>query len=101
MIQSLGDSVVLWGIMDGTFLLGAIPFEMSNKVISSVLTSTVGMKDTNSGLILNFEGGFILLVHTESVTVAFEEIKMGKSCFIIHKTDVAASFYCGNWCRPP
>ena len=75
---------------------------MSNKVISSVLTSMAGMKDMNSSLILSFEGGFVFLVHTESITLLFEEIKMGKSCFIICKADVVtASFDCRDWCRPP
>ena len=75
---------------------------MSNKVISSVLTSMARMKDMNSSLILSFEGGFVLLVCMEGVTFLFEEIKMGKSHFIICKTDVvAASFDCGDWFRPP
>ena len=51
-IQSLSNSIVLWGIMDGKFLSGAIPLEMSNKIISSVLTSTVRMKDTYNSFIL-------------------------------------------------
>ena len=101
-IQSLSDSIVLWGIMDGKFLSGAIPLEMSNKIISSVLTSTVRMKDTYNSFILSFEGGFVLLVHMESITLSFEEIKMGKSHFIIHKADiVTVSFDCSDWCKPP
>ena len=101
-IQLLSNSIVLWGIVDGNFWLGTILLEMSNEIISSVLTSMVRMKDTYNSFILSFEGGFVFLVHTESITLLFEEIKMGKSCFIICKADVVtASFDCRDWCRPP
>ena len=54
-IESLSNSIVLWGVMDSKFLLCALLFEMENELLPSVLTSMVRVKGVHSGIVLSVE----------------------------------------------
>ena len=101
-VQSLGNSVVLQGVMNSKFLLHAFPLEMEGELLPSILASVVRVKGTNVSIVLGFDGGFVLLVCVEGVTLVFEEVEIGEPSFVICKTDiVSAPHDHSDWCRPP
>ena len=101
-VELLGDSVVLWGVMNSELLSCALLLEMESGLLPSVLTSSVGMKNEHSGSVLSVEGGLILLVCAKGVALVFEEVQISELGFVICETDVvSAPFDCSNWCRPP
>ena len=93
---------MLWGVMDSKFLLSPFPFDMVNKLLPSVLTSTVRVKDTNVGIMLGSDRSFVLLVCMEGVAFVFKEVEISEVGFVICKADIVpAPFDCSDGCRPP
>ena len=88
--------------MNSNFLLCALPFEMKNELLPSVLASTVRLKGVHSGIVLSVERHFVLLVCMKGVTLVFEEVEVGQVGFVVHKTNVVPEpFDCSDRCRPP
>ena len=76
--------------------------EMNNEFFPGVLAATVRMEGTDVSIVLSFDGGFVLLVCVEGVTLVFEEVEVGKPSFVICETDIVSTpFICSDQCRPP
>ena len=64
---------------------------MDSEFLAQVLSSTVRVKDLDSGVILSTKVGLKFLVHREGVVFLVEEVNMCIVCFVINNADIVPS----------
>ena len=87
--------------MNGKLLLCAIPFQMHDKLLPGVFTTTIRMKNFDISLVLCFAICLEVLVGIESVAFVFQEMVIGETSLVISKADIVMTTVKGSDRRWP
>jgi hypothetical protein len=101
-ISPFGNTIVLWGVMDGEFAYRSRRIEMLSKFITQIFSASIRTKDFDGSIVLGLHLRLVGFVGGEGFGLEFLEIDLSRPMLVIRVRGVVfAATQARNRCWTP